>query len=245
MKLTCIGTWGAYPEAGEATTSFLLEEGDFRILVDCGSGVLSQLQRVIAIEKLDAVVLSHYHHDHVADIGCLQFALLIQTILGKRSQSLPIYAHAEGDNSLFSTLTHNNYTKGVRVFAQHPLPIGPWQVDFCPTLHPAYCLAMKFSHQGRSLVYTADTSWSDELVSFSKGAEILICEASLYNEQKGKVAGHMTAGEAGQLAMQAGVKRLILTHLPHYGDHPLLVQEAQEVFSGQVHLAAFLSSWEW
>lgn len=244
MKLTCIGTWGAYPEAGEATTSFLLEEGNSRILLDCGSGVLSQLQRIIPIEKLDALVLSHYHHDHVADIGCLQYALLIQTILGKRSKPLPIYAHAEEENPLFSTLTYNDYTKGIRVYANQPIQIGPWDVDFCPTVHPAYCLAAKFSHQGRSIVYTADTSWSEELVSFSKGAEMLICEASLYNEQKGKVAGHMTAGEAGQLALQAGVKRLILTHLPHYGDHQQLVQQAQEIFTGEIHLADSLSSWE-
>ncbi|RXT15262.1 MBL fold metallo-hydrolase [Ammoniphilus sp. CFH 90114] len=244
MKLTCLGTWGAYPEAGSATTSFLLEEDDFRLLIDCGSGVLAQLQRVIKVEQLDALILSHFHHDHIADIGCLQYATLIQTILGNRSVPLPIYAHQEEGNQ-FSSLTYNSYTQGVQVSAHQPIHIGPWQVDFCPTNHAAYCLAMRFSDQRNTLIYTADTSWSDELVEFSRGADLLICEASLYNEQKGKVSGHMTGGEAGKLARQAGVKQLILTHLPHYGDQQLLVIQAQEEYEGPIHLAASLSSWEW
>lgn len=244
MKLTCLGSWGAYPAAGSANSAFLVEEHDFRLLIDCGSGVLSQLQQVISIEQLDALLLSHYHHDHIADIGCLQYAMMIQSLLGKRNKTLPIYAHGEGDN-LFHTLTYKEFTTGHRIFAQQSAQIGPWKIEFCPTIHPAYCLAIKIISSSVILVITADTGWSESLASFCQGADVLICESSLYKEQKGLVQGHLTSEEAGLLAKRAGVEQLILTHLPHYGDPTQLVREAQEVYAGSVELAREQMQWKW
>lgn len=80
MKMTVVGFWGGFPEAGEATSGYLFEHDGFRLLVDCGSGVLAQLQKYITPSDIDAVVLSHYHHDHVADIGVLQYARLITSV---------------------------------------------------------------------------------------------------------------------------------------------------------------------
>lgn len=77
MKLTVIGHWGGYPKMGEASSGYLLEHKGFKLLVDCGSAVLSQLQYYLKPTELDAVIVSHYHPDHVADIGVLQHALLI------------------------------------------------------------------------------------------------------------------------------------------------------------------------
>lgn len=244
MKVTCLGCWGAYPAAASANSAFLLEENDFRLLIDCGSGVLSQLQRVIRIDQLDALLLSHYHHDHMADMGCLQYAMMIQNLLGHRKQALPIYAHGEGEN-LFHTLTYKEFTSGNRIFAHRPVQIGPWSVDFCPTNHPAYCLAIKIISPTITLVFTADTGWSDKLASFCQEADVLICEASLYKEQKRLVQGHLTSEEAGLLAASTKAKQLILTHLPHYGDRGLLVKEAQEVYSGSVLLAEEQMQWNW
>lgn len=244
MKLTCLGCWGAYPAAGSANSAFLLEEHNFRLLIDCGSGVLSQLQRLISIDQLDALLLSHYHHDHIADIGCLQYAMMIQSILGNRNQTLPIYAHAEEEN-LFHTLTYKEFTTGHRISPQQLAQIGPWKVEFCRTNHPVYCLAIKMISPSATLVFTADTGWSDTLIDFCREADALICEASLYKEQKGQVQGHLTSEEAGLLAKKAGVKQLILTHLPHYGDPTQLVKEAQEVYTGSVELAKEQRQWKW
>ncbi|RKD24341.1 hypothetical protein BEP19_08065 [Ammoniphilus oxalaticus] len=244
MKLTCLGQWGAYPKAGSANSSFLLEEDHFHLLIDCGSGVLAQLQRVLAIEQLDALILSHYHHDHVADLGCLQYAMMIQKQLGYRNKALPIYGHGVGD-SKFHSLTYKQYTEGLRIVAEESVKIGPWKIEFQPTRHTAYCLAIKFIGSKRTLVYSGDTGWSDELIEFARGADTLICEASLYEEQHGQVPGHLTAREAGQIAAASGVKQLILTHFPHYGDHRELRAQAQAVFSGELELAQEMKIWEW
>ena len=94
MKITVIGFWGGYPAKNEASSGYLLEYGDYRILLDCGSGVLSELQNHMRPEELHAVVLSHYHPDHIADVGVLQHALLIQQLLSgnrRMSQSMAIH----------------------------------------------------------------------------------------------------------------------------------------------------------
>ena len=90
MIITTIGWWGAYPGAGDATAGFLLGSEGTSILLDCGSGVLARLQHHIDLQNLDAVILSHYHWDHVADLGCLQYATRIQMDLGRRTSALEI-----------------------------------------------------------------------------------------------------------------------------------------------------------
>jgi len=97
---------------------------------------------------------------------------------------------------------------------------------------------MRIESGGKSLVYTADTGWYDELVDLAKDADLLLCETSLYNRYFGWVDGHLTAGEAGKLASRAGVKKMVLTHLPHSGQHGDLLKEVGEEFSGPAELAA-------
>ena len=87
MNIIPLGIWGGYPKANSATSSFLIEHEGFHCLFDCGSGVLSSLQNYIELDQLDAVVISHYHADHIADIGSLQYSRLIQYYL----DNLPLH----------------------------------------------------------------------------------------------------------------------------------------------------------
>lgn len=236
MRLTIVGCWGGYPKVNEASSGYLLEQADFKILLDCGSGVLSKLQNFINPEELDAVILSHYHSDHIADIGVLQHARLIQGFLGKNTATLPIYGHNENDQE-FSNLTYKEITQGVAYVPSETSTIGPFTVRFLRTVHPVPCYAMRIESDEGVLVYTADTAFKEELIDFSKDADVLLCECNFYGSQDGTGAGHMTSFNAGTLAAKANVKKLVLTHLPHYGDLNLLVQEASQKFSGSIQLA--------
>ena len=150
MKITPIGIWGGYPKANSATSSFLIEHEGFHCLIDCGSGVLSSLQNYLPLEKLDAVVVSHYHADHIADVGSLQFSRIINFYLGKPVPALPIYGHVQ-DQDNFDKLSYKEQTVGVAISEDDVIQIGPFEVSFCRTIHPVYCLAMKFSVDGHSL----------------------------------------------------------------------------------------------
>lgn len=236
MKITVIGFWGGYPAKNEASSGYLLEYDDYRVLLDCGSGVLSQLQNHLRPEELDAVVVSHYHPDHIADIGVLQHALLIHKALSGEQKTVPIYGHAI-DEGAFNQLSYKDITKGVAYTAEQSIYIGPFTFSFMETKHPVPCFAMRIEVDGHVLVYTGDSAYMDELVDFSKNASILLCESNLYSNQEGAQIGHMTAREAGTLAHKADVQLLILTHLPHYGDHEQLQKEAAEVFNRGIAVA--------
>ena len=242
MKITTIGWWGTYPSANEATSGYLLESEGVSVLIDCGSGVLAQLQNYIKLQSLDAVVLSHYHWDHVADIGCLQYAARILIDLGKRKKSLPIYGHAEDDN--FNGLNYLQYSTGYVFDDQATLQLGDVKFTFCRNIHPAPCFSMRIAKSNLAFVYISDTGYTGDLIEIAHDADLLLCESSLYDEYQGRIPGHMTAGEAGQIAAAAGVRHLVLTHLPHFGNHSLLVEQARRQFEGPTELAANGKSWQ-
>ena len=204
-------------------------------MLDCGSGVLALLQNYIKLEHLDAVVISHYHWDHIADIGCLQYATRVLMDLEKRQKPLQIYGHTRADH--FSSLNYLTYTQAQEIGANGKLDIGDFTFQFSQNVHPDPCLSMRIQKDNRTVVYIADTEWSDDLVAIARDADLLMCESSLYDEFLGMIPGHLTAGQAGAIATAAGVKRLILNHLPHFGDHHQLVEQAREKFNGPVELA--------
>jgi len=236
MKLTVIGHWGGYPSKNEASSGYLLEHDGFQLLVDCGSGVLAKMQNIIGPENLDAVILSHYHPDHIADIGVLQHARLIQGLLGKDVPTLPIYGHDENREE-FRRLSYKEITKGIAYHPAKHLMIGPFQITFLQTNHPVPCYAMRIEANGKAIVYTADSAYKEEFIEFAKNADVLLCECNFYGSQNGKKAGHMNSFEAGRLAQKATVSQLILTHLPHYGQISELVHEASSEYTGIIKLA--------
>jgi len=242
MKITTIGWWGAYPDANEASSGYLLESEGHRILIDCGSGVLSRLQNYIELQDLNAVVLSHYHWDHVADIGCLQYASRILMDLGKREKPLPIYGHAEDDN--LSGLDYLQYSKGYAIDTRTPLQLNGLTFRFGRNNHPDPCFSMRVEKDDLAVVYISDTGYMDDLAGFAHNADLLLCESSLYDEYQGRIPGHMTAGETGRIATAAGVKHLVLTHLPHFGDHRMLLEQARKRFQGPVELATTGKCWQ-
>lgn len=236
LKLTVIGFWGGYPKVNAASTGYLLEHDGFKVLIDCGSGVLAKLQNVVEPEELDAVIISHYHPDHIADIGVLQHARLIQGYLGKTMANLPIYGH-EFDPAEYQKLTYKDITKGIAYRPDERLQIGPFQVSFLKTDHPVPCYAMRFETDGKVLVFTGDSAYKEEFITFSRNADVILCECNFYAHQDGKSAGHMNSLDAGRLAEAAKAKQLILTHLPHYGNLDDLIREASREYSGIIRLA--------
>ncbi|WLR44222.1 MBL fold metallo-hydrolase [Bacillus carboniphilus] len=234
MKVTVIGFWGGYPNKGEASSGYLIESANFKLLVDCGSAVLSQLQKYIAIVEIDAVILSHYHHDHIADIGPLQYARLIQQ--SEVNKILPIYGHPFNQEK-FQCLSYKDVTCGTAYQPNRLLTVGPFSISFLQTDHPVDCYAMRISDGNATIVYTADSSFKEDFIPFAKEADLLLSECNLYADQNGAPIGHMTSTEAANIAQKAKVKELWLTHLPHSGDLNQLIEEAKTVYDGAVSLA--------
>ncbi len=243
MKVIVIGQWGGFPKVNGASSGYLIESKGFHLLVDCGSAVLSKLQQYIPAEKLDAVILSHYHSDHIADIGPLQHARLVNRYMGIQQQKLPIYGHTL-DKDEFARLTHEPDTLGVEYRPSEVLEVGPFQITFQRTSHPAPCFAMRITDGSSTVVYTGDSAYIEEFKTFAEHADLFICESNFYAGMDGSSAGHMSSSEAATIAKEAKVQLLLLTHLPHFGNVQDLVLQAKEVFAGEVALAEEGWSWE-
>lgn len=244
MIIRVIGCWGGYPAKGGATASYIVEKDDFVLAIDMGSGALSSLQKYYDINDLDAVILSHYHHDHVADIGVLQYAKLVQTYITNTDTVLPIYGHLE-DEENFQRLNHDQ-TKAVGYDPSQALTIGSFKITFLRTEHPVPCYGMRVTDGENTFVYTADTAYVERWAHFIKDAHMLIADCNFYASQSesAKASGHMTSSEAATIARDAGVRDLILSHLPQYGDREKLAEEAKCIFSGNVLLAYEGLTWK-
>lgn len=239
MRLTVLGYWGGYPEAGEATSAYLLTSGKHHYLIDCGSGAVAQLFKYIRLKDLRTCFLSHFHFDHSADLGVLQYAYLMNRYQDNAAPHLTIYAPA-------TPLANRQLYEGVRgssmrtIQSEDVIMVDDLTIRFLRTHHPVETLAMRFERQsGESLVYTSDTAYFPELVSFARGAHVLLAESSFYADaldETAQAAGHLRSYEAARLAEAAGVERLYLTHLPHHGLHQALLTEAKQHFGGLVAL---------
>lgn len=226
MELTVLGCYGGYPYNGIGTSSYLITSGEYHLLLDCGSGALMALQRYLNPLQLDAVLLTHYHHDHIADVGVLQY--LWQLAPGaKKEPVLPIYGHA-GDQAHFAGLTWPQATHGIAYDPHRALTLGPLTVTFGATKHPveAYAPVITETATHKKLAFTADTTTFDGLTSWAQGADTLLADTNFYADHQG-TAWHLTSTQAGQLAQDAGVRRLLLTHLPQTGSLAQLQAEAQ------------------
>lgn len=231
MKLIALGVWGGYPTRDAGTTSYLLQsESGFNLLLDCGSRAVTELEHELQPTQLDAVILSHYHEDHIADLGALrQYRQLFP--LGQEGWDgmiLKIYGHTENQYE-FDKLTLAGVSEGHAYQPYETLKIGPFDISFMRTVHPVVNYAMRIVERktGQVLVYTGDTGYFDGLADFSKQADVLLADVYFFKD-KAKVPNHLSSVEAGQIAKSAAVKKLILTHLPQFGDLKLLQNEAQE-----------------
>jgi len=103
-------------------------------------------------------------------------------------------------------------------------------IKSAPTDHTEGSLAYRVEAEGRSLVYSGDTDVSDSLVDLARGADLLVLESA----NPFKVQGHLTPAEAGRLAAQAGVARLLLTHFYPPCDAVDVAALAAKEFAGEI-----------
>lgn len=226
MKVTVLGYWGAFPWNGEGTSSYLLEADGFSLLIDAGSSTLNVLQEQLDPLTLDGVIVSHYHHDHIADLGVLQYYRQLKP-KGASLPVLPIYGHTE-DTCHFQELTMPGVSVGRPYGEKDVLEIGPFRVSFLRTIHPVVCFAMRIVEikTGKVLVYTADSGYLAAFKDFVKGAELLIADTYLLEGAEQHHA-HFTTKEVGLMARQGGIPTLLLSHLPQEIDLDLLREQAQ------------------
>ncbi len=241
MELSVLGRYSPFPRAGGACPGYLVRSGESNLLLECGSGTLSRLAEFIALSDLDHVIVSHLHGDHCADLAILRYAADYDVRADARAarngmpgdeeppgRGITVYAPGEPEED-FARIAYKEALFSRAIDAGDTLEIGPFRISFARTEHPLPCLASRIECRGKTLVYTADTAYCDAILELARGADLLLAEASLPEGCRG-FRGHMTASEAGRMAREAGVARLILTHFWPEADP----EEAAMVAAGEV-----------
>ncbi len=243
MRVTVVGCSGSVPGPGGAASCYLVEVEGFRVLLDLGNGALGPLQRYCGFGDLDAVLISHLHPDHCMDLLPLYVARTYQP--GTDHATLPVFApdgagahlaraYGRADApGLAGCFDFVPWTAGVHA-------VGPLTVEVARMAHPVPTFGMRVEHGGRTLVYSGDTGPTDALVELARDADLALFESS-FEEGRDDAAPrdlHLTAREAGAHAERAGVRHLVLTHLPPWNHPATSLAAARSVFSGPLDLAS-------
>jgi len=237
LKLIVLGNYGPYPKAGGACSGFLLESGSHKILIDCGSGVISRLQHYIDIEELSAVFLSHLHSDHASDILILGYAADIKLKKGDLDKPIKVYAPGEPIEE-YMRISERTAFEVNKIDENLVVRIEDIKITFKQMMHSYDNYAICIEKDNKKFVYSGDTMPNNELIEFAKNADLFLCEAGLLErDEKSIRAMHLTAKEAGEISEKAKVKRLLLTHFLPYIKMEQYINEASTVYNGMMEIA--------
>ena len=241
LSLTVVGCSGSMPGPESAASCYLVEYDGFRVVLDLGSGALVALQRYVGLDAVDAVLLSHLHPDHWIDL-CPYF---VARSYDPRGPFRPLDVHGPAATAAALVAAYGPDRKVedlADAFTFHalgpgPLRLGPLSIAAARTAHPVECWAFRIEAGGRVLAYTADTGPCAAVTGLARGADLLLAEAAFLDGAANPPGLHLTGREAGEMARDAQVGRLLVTHVPPWHDPEVALAEAVEVFGVRAELA--------
>lgn len=206
MKLTILGKYGPYP-AGENTacSGYLVEEGNTKILIDCGPGVLARIQSLIDFKELNAIYLTHLHFDHTSDL-------------------LPLRYFLDDLNTTLNVITHVTDTPYSSILLNHPrfaiidinenskIDIGNLKLTFYKMEHPVINHGVLIKGISKSLGITGDTTYCENVIKLARESDFLLADCSKPIGFKGP---HMSADKAFEILKQSNTT-ILATHSTPY-----------------------------
>jgi ribonuclease BN (tRNA processing enzyme) len=238
VRLTVLGACGAWPEAGQACSGYLLEFAGFRLVVDLGYATAPRLFEHASAESIDAVFITHGHPDHCADLSPL---LRARAMGGQSPAPLPVHSlpgaldgvlALDRPETLAGAYSLREFAAGDR------LDIGPFQAETRLLPHWVPNAGVRLTAGDRVLAYTGDSGPCPDVVELARGADLLLAEATHVDQVPEEAQGCLTsAAQAGRQAAEAEVPRLLMTHLWPGTDISAVVNAAAGGYDGDIGVA--------
>lgn len=246
MELTVLGKSPSWQDRDGACSAYLVRDGDFTLVVDCGSGAFAKLRAQTDYLAVDAVVVTHMHPDHTLDLipfaSALNYSPRRSAEVGKRRPALHLPVGGRATlRRVCAAYENEDMIDGVFDVSEYPpaaeLELGPLRARFREVPHYIRAFATDLTDRhGARVTFGADCGPNDELERFAAGAGLLVVEATQETSGDG-FRGHLTAREAGELGQRAGVSRLLVSHYSDELDATRVRSEAEAGFGGPVELA--------
>ncbi len=233
-----LGSANALPDENHENAHLLLVTAERTILIDCPGNPVVRLQMAgVQLDEITDLILTHFHPDHVSGLPLL---LLDMWLLGRKNE-LTIYglehtiSRAKQLMALFDWDNWPNFFEVQFVIIpqalrQEVISDSTLLLITSPVKHllPTIGLRFEIKQTGSVFAYSSDTEPTPAMIELAKQADVLIHEAN------GESLGHSSREQCGEIAAQAGVKKLYLIHYPTHIDPAILIAEAQTTFSGEI-----------
>ena len=227
-----------WPGPGQACSGYLVEQDGFCLLIDPGYATLPRLLEVTGAETVDAVLVSHGHPDHCADLHPL---LRARTLRHDPAPALTIHTlpaavdrvlALDRPGMLDGAYSVSEFAAGDR------FDVGPFKVKTWALPHYVPNAGVRLTAGGETIAYTGDTGPSPDIVELARGVDLFIAEATFPDRVPEDSAGHLSsARDAGENAARAEVNHLMLTHLQP-GANPSAAEEAaRRSYDGPITVA--------
>ncbi len=242
MKITILGSGTATPNLERNASGMAIRVAGSWMLADIGPGILRRLcEAGIDSKWIDAILITHFHPDHVSDLVPFLFASNYE--YGPVREEVFHVLGPRGLKQFYDALVgvYGNWIvpTGDRLLIREVDPqapgafsLGEVTIRSAPSAHSFPSVSYRIEGNGVSLTVSGDTDYSEELVELAKGTDVLVCECSFPDGMK--IAGHLVPSEAGKIAERASAKKLVLTHFYPPCDDVDVVAQAAAAFSGEI-----------
>ncbi|MFQ5682043.1 MAG: MBL fold metallo-hydrolase [Candidatus Binatia bacterium] len=255
MEICFLGTGSPFPDPERGSSAILVDVGSARILLDCGRGCVQQMARVgVPPATITHCFLTHAHYDHVAD-----YALLVLTSWRfGRSHKLQVYG-PPGTQAMSDALFNEAYKIDIaartalrKKGAQGDIAIHVtemrngdtvkgegWSLRTAEVVHWPIPISLGFllEGDGKRIFFTGDTAPCDAVRELALGVDLLIHEAMYFPPESDHYRSHSHPVSVGEIAHQAEVKQLVLTHLQPGIKEQRLLNDAGASFKRTITIA--------
>ncbi len=263
FKVTLLGTGTPVPSVTRFGFSTLVEAGEQRLLFDFGRGVSIRLnQSRVPLGSITAHFLTHFHSDHTSGLPDLWLTGWLRPPYGQRNQAFLIYG-PQGLRALTSGL-RAAYAKDIStraedegsplsgvefdareievglIYERQGVKVSAFKNDHGSKVQPS--LGYKIEYQGKTVVISGDTKFSEEVVRQSMGADLLIHCVTVIPDallkqfpQYQSIYEHLSSPEqAARVFQLAKPKRAVYSHIGLNGDASVqdLIARTRAVYDG-------------